>query len=643
MRLRLLHFVAAVGVLLGIGASVSAAPANAPTQAPTTMLILDGSGSMWARLAPENKAKIDIVRDKLATVLQAPSSTRVGLVSFGHRHRGDCRDVELIAPPGSPRDALIGPISKLNPRGPGPLTAALKAAIDALGAARPAQMLIIGDGADNCRQDTCALANDFAKTSPGVAIQVIGIGIPATDRPRIACVAQATGGRYYDVTDSDGLNAALDEVTKLAILTPTAPSAAPKNEGPVAPPPPQGATLRVSASLSKGGPLLKVPLRWRIFKAGEKAVAGQTTGPDVSAKLKAGSYDIEAQIGSVLARQEITVADGAAESIILPLDAAHLKVGVSASKDGTPSPTAVLTVASGDAPIAIGRKGSADLFLPPADYTVTVEDGIARANRSVSLAAGDDKPVDIVLGTGRVELSTATSAGDGGNNDIIYTIFEDDPESPNGRREVARSRAAEASFTLPSGTYYASVRSGAAEVRQRIAVGIGETVKRTLVLDVAPLKLSTVVAGAPATKQQGIIYRIDRLDGDKTRVARAVGPTAAFSLPPGRYNVSASLAAYPLSASDEITLEAGKPANVSLRIEAGMVSFKAPDAVRLSDVFWEVLDAKGTPVWRKMGADATTLLAPGHYKVRFEAQSKRRETEFDVRSGETKEIEIGRG
>jgi Ca-activated chloride channel family protein len=448
MRLRLLHFVAAVAALLSIGASVSAAPANAPTQAPTTMLILDGSGSMWARLAPENKAKIDIVRDKLATALQAPSSTRVGLVSFGHRHRGDCKDVELIAPPGSPRDALIGPISKLNPRGPGPLTAALKVAIDALGTARPAQMLIIGDGADNCRQDTCALASDFAKTSPGVAIQVIGIGIPATDRPRIACVAQATGGRYYDVTDSDGLNAALDEATKLAILTPTAPSAVPKNKEPVAPPPPQGATLRVSASLSKGGPLLKVPLRWRIFKAGEKAVAGQTTGPDISAKLKAGSYDIEAQIGSVLARQEITVADGAAESIILPLDAAHLKVCVSASKDCTPSPTAVLTVASGDAPIAIGRQGSADLYLPPADYTVTVEDGIARASRSVSLAAGDDKPVDIVLGTGRVELSTATSAGDSGNNDIIYTIFEDDPESPNGRREVARSRAAEASFTV---------------------------------------------------------------------------------------------------------------------------------------------------------------------------------------------------
>jgi Ca-activated chloride channel family protein len=505
-------------------------------------------------------------------------------------------------------------------------------------------MLMIGDAADNCHQDTCAVANDFAKTSPGVVINVIGIGIPASDQPRIACVAEATGGRYYDITDSDGLDAALDEATKLAILTPTAPSPAAKAKEPTAPPPPEGATLRVSASLAKGGPLLKAPLRWRIFKAGEKVAAGQTTGPDISAKLAAGSYEIEAQLGSVMARQEITVTNGAAKSIILPLDAAHLKVRASASKGGAPSPTAILTVASGDAPIAIGRQGAADLYLPPADYTVTVEDGIAHAHQSVSLAAGDDKPIDIAIDTGRVDLTATTASGDGRIDDIVYTIFADDPESPNGRREVARSRAAEPSFTLPAGTYYASVRSGGAEVRERIAVGIGDTVKKSLVLDVTPLKVSATVAGAPATKQQGIVYRIDHLDGDKTRVARAVGPTAAFSLPPGRYSVSASLAAYPLSATEEVTLEAGKPAEVTLKIEGGTVSFKPPSAARFSsDVFWEVLDAKGVPVWRKMGGDATTLLAPGHYKVRFEAQSQRRETEFDVRSGETKEIEIGRG
>jgi Ca-activated chloride channel family protein len=55
------------------------------------------------------------------------------------------------------------------------------------------------------------------------------------------------------------------------------------------------------------------------------------------------------------------------------------------------------------------------------------------------------------------------------------------------------------------------------------------------------------------------------------------------------------------------------------------------------------MDSSGTPVWRKTGREAKTLLAPGRYKVRVESQSTRRETDFDVRAGETKEVEIGRG
>ncbi|MBN9354186.1 MAG: VWA domain-containing protein, partial [Hyphomicrobium denitrificans] len=219
MRLRILQFAAVVTA--ASAAAISGARAD---DAPTAMLIVDGSGSMWGRLAPDNKPKIDVVREKLATILQTPSSTRVGLVSFGHRRRGDCNDVELIASPDSERAALLGPLAKLNPRGPGPVTAAWEIAADAIGTSRPAQIIIVGDGADNCQRDSCAAANDFAKSAPGVAVQVIGIGVPATERPRIACVAQATGGRYYDVTDSAGLNAALDEATKLAILAPGAPA-----------------------------------------------------------------------------------------------------------------------------------------------------------------------------------------------------------------------------------------------------------------------------------------------------------------------------------------------------------------------------------------------------------------------------------
>lgn len=641
MRLRLLHNAAMLAAVAA--GSAGLCPAAYADDAPTAMLIIDGSGSMWARLAPDNRPKIDIVRDKIAAALQSPSATHVGLVSFGHRRRGDCNDIELIAPPDSSRDDVLAPLAKLNPRGPGPITAALQTAEQAIGSARPAQIVLIADNADNCQQDSCAAATELAKAAPGVAVHVVGIGVPATERPRIACVAQATGGRFYDVADSTGLNAALDEVTQLAIVAPQAPGAVAHAPAPAAPPPPTGASLRASASLAEGTPLLKVPMRWRIYEAGNKDVAGYATGSDISAKLAPGSYDIEVELGSIVARQQISVTDGTAESIIIPLDAAHLKIVASADKGGPPSPTATMSLTSGNKPIAIGRNGTLDLYLPPAEYSVAIVDGIARAGETVALNAGDDKSSHVALGTGRVELSATTGAQAAAIDDLIYTIFEDDPESPNGRREVARSHAREAKFVLPAGTYYVSARSGDADVRQRIAVSVGETVKRSLTLNLTPLNLSAIVAGAPATAAQGIVYRINRADGDKARVARAVGPNAAFVLPPGRYTVEATLAAYPLSATQDMTLEAGKQTDAALTIEGGRVTFKAPGDVPTSDVFWEVVDASGRSLWRKTGVEAETLLAPGRYKVRFEAQSHHRETEFEIRAGETKLVEIGRG
>jgi Ca-activated chloride channel family protein len=108
MRRRLRYFAATVVAAIGVIAATDAVSAD---DAPTAVLLLDGSGSMWARLPPDNRAKIDIVREKLTTILQTPSSTHVGLVSFGHRRRGDCSDVEVIAPPDSARDGVVGPLA----------------------------------------------------------------------------------------------------------------------------------------------------------------------------------------------------------------------------------------------------------------------------------------------------------------------------------------------------------------------------------------------------------------------------------------------------------------------------------------------------------------------------------------------------
>jgi Ca-activated chloride channel family protein len=641
MRRRFRQIAALLAAIVGMMAATGA-PAESP--APTVMLFVDSSGSMWARLDPEHRAKIDIVRDKLTSLLEMPSSAKIGLVAVGHRRRGDCKDVEVIARPGDERSGMVQRLAKLNPIGPGPITAGLKAAVDAIGDTRPAQIVMVGDGADNCRQDPCQFASELAKTSPGITIQVIEIGVSAADRSRVACIAEATGGRYYDITDSDGLKAALDEAYKVAIRSPDAsPAASASNSQ--APPPPAGASFSASASLADGGPLLQVPIRWRIYKSGNDTVLGESKGRGISAKVPPGSYDIEAELGSLSARNTVTIEAGKPQSIVVPLGGGHLLIRAVSAKGSSPSPSAVLTIASSDKTIAIARGGTADLYLSPSSYTVNVADGLAHASQSVALAAGDDKPMDIALGTGRLEI-TAASADGAPISDILYAIFEDDPESPDGRREIARSRAPHASFTLPAGTYYVSARSGGAETQERVAVGTGDTLQRTLSLPRASLKISAIVAGVPANASQGVLYTVHRLDGGNgDRIPPRMGPEVETALPPGQYRVTASLPADHLSASQDVTLDAGKTTTLQLQVQASEVTLKLPvgSTTLAGDLFWKVTGEDGKRIRRATGTNATMLLAPGHYTVDVDARGKHKTAAFDVRPGEKQQIEIDPG
>ena len=115
------------------------------------------------------------------------------------------------------------------------------------------------------------------------------------------------------------------------------------------------------------------------------------------------------------------------------------------------------------------------------------------------------------------------------------------------------------------------------------------------------------------------------------------GPELALNLPAGRYQVSATVPAYHLSVAQDVTLEAGKPAVASLDIPSGVVKFKPPpnEIATNGDIYWEVVDVTGAPVWRATGLEANTLLAPGHYTVRIEARGKHKEATFDVRAGQT--------
>ncbi len=630
---------AIVPLLAGSAVAFSVAAADPPA----AMLLIDGSGSMWGRLEPDRRAKVDLIREQLTGVLAAVPNVRVGVASYGHRRRGDCRDAEVIASVNGPRDAAVAAIAKLDPRGKGPLVAGLTAAMADIGQTRPAAVLLITDGVDNCQQDACAAAAELAKSAPGVPIHTVTVGVNPSDWPRLSCIANATGGSVFEARDPASLAAAIDAASKIAMLAPDAPADPTVATAPPSPPPPGAASLRATLALNEGAATFAAPARWRVYPRGGKTKLSEAEGPELSVKLEPGNYEIEAEVGRVTARRTVSLEAGAQQNLSVPLNAGRLIVKASNVRGAPASATAIVTIAPNDdsdetVSASIVHSGAADVVLPPGSYKVTIADSAIRRLENVALTAGQAKTIDAVLDAGRLELSAAGADG-ALLDDVTYRISADDPESADGRRDVARARAARPAFTLPAGTYYVEASSGAGRVRDRVAVGAGEIITRTLALPLVGVKLSAEIAGSPAGFGQGLVYRIAELDGDQREVVRSLQPTIETALLPGRYRIAARLDAHHITAEREVTIEAGKPAIIVLAIPAGEVRLKAQAGG--GDVYWEILDAAGKSVWRSQLAEAKALLAPGSYKARYASGDRRLVAAFDVKAGEKRDVELG--
>ena len=113
---RLSFLLCSVVVLLATIASAS--------ESARLLLILDGSGSMWGRV--DGQPKITVAKSAASDALSAlPQEITAGLMFYGHRRKGDCQDIELVAPLGTARQQMLDQLKSVSPKGMTPLTASL--------------------------------------------------------------------------------------------------------------------------------------------------------------------------------------------------------------------------------------------------------------------------------------------------------------------------------------------------------------------------------------------------------------------------------------------------------------------------------------------------------------------------------------
>lgn len=658
--------VRSIGTAIALAALAVAAVAQSPPPAgaPAVMIIVDGSGSMWGKIDGDKNPKFAVARQALrAPLTRIAGKARLGLMSFGHRRQGNCGDIETIAAPeAGSADRILGPLDKLNPRGKGPIAAALREAGKVLAGKGPGSIVLVHDNADNCQQDVCAAADELARA--GVKVFAVGIGLEGDEPQRMACVASATGGRFVNAGDAAALAVALNDSIDLAVqgrVTPPPPApdtAAAKSDqpdtaaakGPRALPPDAPPGLALTAQLGSDGGILAEGVRWRIL-ASDGKVLRDMTGGELLVPLPPGKYMIEATAGLASATQSAEVGSGAPTRVTLQLQAGAFSATVRAGKASEPLAKALLSllpaagknVAAAAQPVWIARAGRDQLVVPPGNYVLRAEAGTVRQDVPVAVTIGKSIPVDIVLGAGRLQLSA--QAGDDGEAlpDVIFSVAEDDPDAPQGRREIARSAALHPEFVLPAGTYYVTARVGQNEIRQRIALGAGDTVSKVIPLGLSKLTVTVAAEGALARGDAGVEVRIWRLDQQPPReVARSQQARSEFLLTPGRHRIEAMAGAQNARAEGEVELKPGRNAQASVKLDAAVVALRALDTsgTPLADTFWEIRDGRGRIVWRTSQSEPKALLAPGHYVVRSETRAATLERTLDLAAGDVRTLDL---
>jgi Ca-activated chloride channel family protein len=207
------------------GAFLATSPSVAVAAEPAaTVIVLDGSGSMWGQI--DGRTKAELAREAVATVLDGlPADRSLGLLAYGHRRKGDCGDIELVVPPApGSADAVRASVDGMRFLGKTPLTAAVRQAAEALRSTEaPATVVLVTDGLETCDADPCALGRELEASGVAFTAHVIGFGLSRGEGAEIACLAEATGGRYLAADDGAALVEALDVAVAAADPEPPAP------------------------------------------------------------------------------------------------------------------------------------------------------------------------------------------------------------------------------------------------------------------------------------------------------------------------------------------------------------------------------------------------------------------------------------
>ncbi|MFO7296838.1 MAG: hypothetical protein DIU63_02390 [Proteobacteria bacterium] len=281
-----------------------------------------------------------------------------------------------------------------------------------------------------------------------------------------------------------------------------------------------------------------------------------------------------------------------------------------------------------------------DLLLPAPNTTVIPWTPSTTPDRKSGNASGESLVTLVAL---------LTQDGQRIESGLVWRVYKKDENAsgPGSNRLILTRREASPVLKLDPGDYFVNAAFGRAHLTRRITVKPGEQTVEQFVLNAGGLRVTALVNDGETAPPNTVTFDVysDERDqfGNRTLIMEDARPGVIIRLNSGIYHIESTYGDANSRVSTDVTVEAGKLTEATLKHSAAKVTFKLvrqAGGEALADTQWSILDEGGGVVKESVGALPVHTLAPGKYTVTARSAGQVFRRDFSVERGEIAEVEV---
>ena len=473
------------------------------------VLILDASGSMWGQI--DGKPKIAIAKTVMDELVdEIPENLYVGLTVYGHRRKGDCGDIEMVAPVERiNRKSIKKKIEAISPKGKTPISASLIRVADTLkDTPGNKTIILVTDGIESCDRDPCKVARELAASGVVTRIHIVGFDLAGDAMDQLKCIAAPSGGLVVGAKNAEELKSALTEVVSETL---------PHN------------------LVVKGLDVNKKPLyvSVQVSRAGKQIAA--SSGSTLRYSLPAGSYSVAVRyspLDQTIVLKDVAVGEDRLTEKEVVFAQSELKIKSLDGKSKALYSSAVV-YKSGTGEKIKQSNASVHVFtLPPGAYDVKVSHGPTKTDqwlRNLTTTAGGQLVQEVVFAQCKLKVKSLD-----GNSKALYSsavVYKSGTDE-----KIKQHNGSNHTFTLLPGAYDVKVTCDPIKEDRwlrNISLQANDQLEQQVHFALGKIKITGL---GPDGKKLYLGVTVCPA-GSSEKIHSATGGSPSFTLKPGAYDI----------------------------------------------------------------------------------------------------------